>query len=601
MRPSPRPLVVIAAALGLAATAAPAAAVPHAHAVARGSGGAVASLDLDASRAGLAVLRQGGNAVDAAVATAAALGVSEPYVAGPGGGGFMVVYLARSHRVVTIDGRESCPARCTRTMFVGPGGDPLDFDEAVASGLSVGVPGNVATWDVALRRYGTRSLAAALRPAERLARRGFRVDATFREETLHELSKLRAFRSTRRLLLTRSGGALPTGTLLRNPALARTYALVGREGARAFYNGAIARAVARTVRRPPVSAGTPLHVRRGFLTASDMRRYRALLRPPTHVRYRGLDVYGMGPPSSGGSTIGEALRILAGYRLGAEPRALALHHYLEASRLAFADRAAYVADPRYVHVPLRALLSPAYAATRRCLIGERALQSPVAPGDPYPPFGGCGSGSAAGAASEPAGSTNHIVTADRYGNVVSYTQTIEQLGGSGMVVPGYGFLLNNEMTDFDFVPSVPGHRDPNLAAPGKQPRSSMAPTIVLRHRRPWIGVGSPGGSTIITTVLQVLLDRIDFGMPLPRAIAAPRVSQRNATPSEAERAFLRLPVAAVLRRRHGQPLAPLEGPFPIDRELGAVTVVELLGGGRMLAAAEPVRRGGGSALVVSRR
>jgi gamma-glutamyltranspeptidase / glutathione hydrolase len=310
----------------------------------------------------------------------------------------------------------------------------------------------------------------------------------------------------------------------------------------------------------------------------------------------------MSPPSSGGSTIGEALRILAGYRLGAEPRGLALHRYLEASRLAFADRSAYVADPRYVHVPLRALLSSAYAATRRCLIGRRALQSPVAPGDPFPPLEPCRTRPAAAGLVEPFGSTNHLVAADRFGNVVSYTQTIEQLGGSGMAVPGYGFLLNNEMTDFNFVPSsAPGHRDPNLPAPGKQPRSSMSPTIVLHHGRPLLAVGSPGGSSIITTVLQVLLDRIDFHMSLPQAIAAPRVSQRNATPSQAEAAFLRLPVAGVLRRRYGQPLAPLSGDFPIDRELGAVTGIELLGDGRMLAAAEPVRRGGGSALVVRRR
>jgi gamma-glutamyltranspeptidase / glutathione hydrolase len=572
-----------------------------------GTGGAAASVDRDATRTAIRVLRRGGNAVDAAVAAGATLGVTEPYVAGIGGGGFMVVYLAREHRVVTIDGRETAPQSFPQNAFIDPQtGQPIPFTpQRVTSGMAVGVPGTLAAWATAERRYGTMSLPRLLRPAIRIARRGFVVDQTFHDQTQSNLARLGAFSSSRSLFLTPDGQPPAVGSVLRNPDLARTYRLIARRGVGAFYHGPIGAAVAATVQHPPESPENTLgfHIRPGLMTPDDVARYSAPLGRPTHVGYRGLDVYGMQPPSSGGSTVGEALNILEGFDMSTPDRALALHRYIEASKLAFADRNRWVGDPDFVDVPLDGLLSDGFAAERRCLIGPTAASAPVAPGDPNPPFS---SSCAAEPGSTPAGregtSTNHLTVVDREGNVVAFTSTIEQIAGSGMAVPGYGFLLNNEMTDFNFVPSsAPGHRDPNLPAPGKQPRSSMSPTIVLHHGRPLLAVGSPGGSSIITTVLQVLLDRIDFHMSLPQAIAAPRVSQRNATPSQAEAAFLRLPVAGVLRRRYGQPLAPLSGDFPIDRELGAVTGIELLGDGRMLAAAEPVRRGGGSALVVRRR
>jgi gamma-glutamyltranspeptidase/glutathione hydrolase len=253
------------------------------------------------------------------------------------------------------------------------------------------------------------------------------------------------------------------------------------------------------------------------------------------VNYRGLDIYGMAPPSSGGLTTGEALNILSGWNLSSETRVQALFQYLESSRLAFADRGAYIGDADYVSVPQQGLLDPRFAATRRCLIGNKALTSPVAPGNPSPPYMPCASAGAANAGQEGT-QTNHVVTADRWGNVVSYTNTIEQIAGSGMTVPGRGFLLNNEMTDFDFS-SPSGVYDPNLPAGGKRPRSSMDPTIVLRHGTPVFTIGSPGGSTIITTVLQILLNHIDFGMSLPDAIAAPRASQRNTATTLAEPDF----------------------------------------------------------------
>jgi gamma-glutamyltranspeptidase/glutathione hydrolase len=595
-------LVAVGSVTALTTAGAPASAQAdrsQARPVATGRGGAVSSVDLDATRAGIQVLRHGGNAVDAAVATAATLGVTEPFVAGPGGGGFMVIYLARQHRVVTIDGRETCPAACTRNLFI-ENGKPLDFESARHSGLAVGVPGMVATWAQAARRYGRHGFAADLRPAIRRAERGFRIDDTFVQETKESLTDLQAFTSSRRLFL-RHGQPLPVGSILRNPDLAHTYRMLARRGPRFLYHGRLAGAIAHTVQHPPVWSGTPLTVRPGIMTRRDLARYQADEPAPTHVRYRGLDVFGMAPPSSGGSTTGEALNILAGYDMGGDPRALSLHHYLEALRYSFADRNRYVGDPAYVDVPLHGLLAPAYAATRRCLITDHAASSPVAPGSPYPPYSGCPSSGTSATSPDHEQSTNNIVTADRWGNVVAYTNTIEHFAGTGMTVPGYGFLLNNEMTDFDFAPATPGVPDVNLPAGGKRPRSSMDPTIVLRHGRPDFAVGSPGGATIITTVLQILINHIDFGMSLEHAIAAPRVGNFNTPTSFAEQAFLDSPAAKVLQQQYGQQFSLVTGPLQLDKEIGAATGIQVLGHNLFRAAAEPVRRGGGSAMVVHPR
>jgi gamma-glutamyltranspeptidase/glutathione hydrolase len=568
--------------------------------VATGTGGAVATVDLDASAAGLEILRKGGNAVDAAVAAAATLGVTEAYSAGIGGGGFMVVYLAGQRRVVTIDGRETAPAAFRQDSFIDPAtGAPIPLPERITSGLGVGVPGTPATWQRALGRYGTMPLARLLRPAIRVAERGFVVDQTFHDQTASNAERFAAFPATAELFLP--GGAPPAvGSVLRNPDLARTYRLLARHGLRAFYRGRVAEAIVDTVQDPPVDPAATLNVRPGLMTEADLAAYRALDRPPTRVRYRGHQVYGMGPPSSGGSTVGEALNILEGFDLAGESRTRALFHYLEASRLAFADRNRWVGDPDVVDVPLRGLLSQGFADERRCLIGATANASPVPPGDPFPPFGpGCPAAglALAGPAERPA--TSHLTVADRWGNVVSYTLTIEQTGGSGIVVGGHGFLLNNELTDFNPVPLFTGVPDPNLPAPGKRPRSSMSPTIVFRDGRPVLAVGSPGGAAIITTVLQILVEHLDRGASLPEAIAAPRASQRNSDPADAEPAFLAReagPLEALGERfREVQPTAPL------PPEIGAATGIAVGGHGLLQAAAEPVRRGGGSALVVNPR
>ncbi|MEU9122311.1 gamma-glutamyltransferase [Streptomyces sp. NPDC048506] len=555
-----------------------------------GYGGAVASVDADASAAGIAVLKRGGNAVDAAVATAAALGVTEPYSSGIGGGGYFVYYDAKSRTVRTLDGRETAPRSAGKDLFL-EHGKPIPFDEAVTSGLSVGTPGTPATWDTALRRWGSRSLGEVLRPAQRLAARGFTVDATFRKQTADNEARFRDFPATAALFLP--GGRLPVvGSTLKNPDLARTYEELARHGVDALYRGRLGRDVVRTVDRPPVRPGAPRKVRPGALTTDDLRAYRTLSHPPTRTTYRGLDVYGIGPSSSGGTTVAEALNILEKSDLSRLSEQQYLHRYIEASRIAFADRGRWVGDPAYEDVPTKGLTSKRFAASRECLINDhKALTSPLAPGDPRHPAPCASTGRAAPTTYE-GENTTHLTVADKWGNVVAYTLTIEQTGGSGIVVPGRGFLLNNELTDFSFAPADPAVRDPNLPGPGKRPRSSISPTIVLRHGRPVLALGSPGGATIITTVLQTLVNHLDRGMPLVDAIAAPRASQRNAAATELEPGLWNSPV----RRQ----LEAIGHAFKQNPEIGAATGVQRLPDGRWLAAAERVRRGGGSAMVVHR-
>ncbi|PJE99596.1 gamma-glutamyltransferase [Streptomyces carminius] len=598
--------VVLALALALllppsatAGTATDAGRRPPAVPVATGHGGAVASVNPYASRAGLEVLRAGGNAVDAAVATAAALGVVEPYSAGIGGGGYLVHYQARTGRVHTLDGRETAPAAMRPDAFLDPAtGEPIPFGEAVNSGLSVGVPGTPATWEVALERWGTVPLAAALRPATRIAERGFTVSPEFRAQTELNEDRFRDFTPTAELFLP--GGEPPeVGSVFRNPDLAGTYRLLARKGTDALYEGPLAREITRTVQHPPVAPDADRTVRPGLMTAADLDRYRVLFQEPTKVDYRGVEVYSMAPSSSGGTTVGEALNILENFDLAGMDRAGALHHYLEASRLAYADRNRWVGDPAFSEVPTEELLSDRFAKERACLVDpDRALPGPVAPADPRAP--GSGECAAGPGGPEPyeGPSTTHLVTADRWGNVVSYTLTIEQTGGSAITVPGRGFLLNNELTDFDFTPLSQEVDGPNLPGPGKRPRSSMAPTIVLDDGRPLLALGTPGGSTIITTVLQTLVNRLDLGMTLPEAVAAPRLSQRNTADTLAEPDFLdSAPERAALEALGHRFVLPPQAFTPAP-EIGAVAALEVLGGGRYQAVAEPERRGGGSAVVL---
>ncbi len=552
-----------------------------------GSGGAAATVDLAGTQAAIETLRHAGNASDAAVAAAGVLGVTEPYSCGIGGGGFMVIRTA-SGEVTTIDSREESPATMKPDSFW-ENGAPLAFNDARWSGLSAGVPGTVAGWDKALRGYGTWSLGEALQPGIRVARDGFKVDSTFVSQTEPNVDWFDDVPSTAAIYLDRDGTPRDAGSTLRNPDLARTYREIARGGASAFYGGAIAEAIVAAAQHPPIAGDANHRWRPGLITLDDLGRYAAPERTPTHIGYRGLDVWGIGPPSSGGSTVGEALNILEGYSDLAADRTRALHLMLESSRFTFADRNAYLADPDFFDVPLEGLLSDSFAAERRALIHEhRAATSPVPPGDPYDNQGDpAGAGQASATISHPRQSTTHLVVSDRERNVVSYTFTIESTGGNGIVVPGYGFLLNNELTDFNFDSLT----HPNRADADKRPRSSMSPTIITRDGEPFIAVGSPGGSTIPPTVLQVLLERLDLGATLPEAIARPRAAQRNTATTTAEPAFINSPTGRALRLGYGHS-------FSTTAEIGAVTGLEFLTGGRTLAAAEPVRRGGGSAAVV---
>ncbi|HEV2779798.1 MAG TPA: gamma-glutamyltransferase [Actinophytocola sp.] len=584
-------LVGLLVGAGLVA-ATPAAAQATEQPLARGFGGAVVSDTLESTEAGLEVLRRGGTAADAAVAVAAVLGVTDPFVAGLGGGGYFVFYDARRHRVFTIDGRETAPRAADANLFIDPAtGQPYAFATAVTSGLSVGVPGMLATWQRSLDRWGRFSLAQNLQPAIRVADAGFVVDTAIRDQIVGNQQRFAQFTSTRDLFLP--GGAPPAvGTVLRNPDLADTYREIARRGIGAFYGGPIGRDMVDAVRNLPLAPDATITPIPGRMTLDDVRAYRTIDRDPTHMRYRGLDVYGMAPSSSGGITVGLSLNILERSNLSELDRVQALHRYLESTRLAFADRNRYIGDPAFVDVPQRQLLSDRFARQRACLIDpDHAATSPVPPGDPFGP-GQCPQPSAGVAAGEEGMHTNHFAVSDRWGNVVSYTNTIESLGGAGIVVPGRGFLLNNELTDFNFTPTQGSAPDPNLPDAGKRPRSSMSPTIVLKHGRPFLAVGSPGGSTIITTVIQILLNRIDFGMTLPEAIAAPRATQRNTPTTVAEPAFQ----AAV-----GPALMALGHTFTTQTSIGVAAGLEFLPHGEVIAAGEPTRRGGTSAGVVHPR
>jgi gamma-glutamyltranspeptidase/glutathione hydrolase len=546
-----------------------------------GTGGAAASVETLATQAAIDTLKAGGNAIDAAVAAAGVLGVTEPFSCGLGGGGFMVIRPAHG-KVTTIDGRETAPEAMTPTSFW-RNNAPLPFNDARWSGLSVGVPGTPATWERALKKYGTMKLKQVLQPGINVARNGFVIDQTFFDQTDQARIWFDDIPATAALYLDPDGTPHDVGTTFKNPDLARAYELIAKHGVKELYHGQIARAIVDTVQHPVVAptADADHHWYPGVMTLKDLEHYRAPERKPTHVKYRGLDVYSMGPPSSGGSTVGEALNILEGYpNLSTMSRADAFHYFLEASRYSFADRNAYLADPDYYDVPLEGLLSKKYADTRRALITTTAAPGAVAPGDPSPYTKGKASVTAT--MSE---TTTHLTTSDKKGNVVSYTFTIESTGGSGLLVPGWGFLLNNELTDFNYDSTT----HPNRVEGGKRPRSSMAPTIVLKHNKPFLALGSPGGSTIITTVLQILFDRLDQGMTLPQAIADPRASQRNATNTGGEPAFLSSPLKTQLEAKGHH--------FNNGGEIGAATGIEFLGGGHVLAAAEPVRRGTGSAMV----
>jgi gamma-glutamyltranspeptidase/glutathione hydrolase len=553
--------------------------------VATGTGGAVATISEKASQAALTILNKGGNAVDAAVAAAATLGVTDPFSCGIGGGGFMVIYLAKEGRVITIDHRETAPASFNPSVFV-ENGKPIDFDTAVASGLSVGVPGTVRGWHEALDRYGTMSFKQVLAPAIDVATHGFKVGPALHELAVENEKKFQLFATTSQLYL-KNGHALPAGALIKNPDLAKAYREIAAHGYKAFYEGPMAQAIVGAVNRPPLASGANATVRTGAMLLSDLANYEARIRQPVHSTYRGYDLYGMPLPSSGGMTVAEGLNILEGFDLKTMQRTQVEHLYLEASRLAFADRNAYLGDPEYVDAPVDGMLSKQFAAQRRSLIRPDKAAGVVPAGDaflyeydqsfPLRPQQNL--------IQKEGTHTTHLTVSDKDGNVVSYTFTIESWGGSGIVVPGYGFILNNEMTDFDFQGPAP-----NVPEAFKRPRSSMAPTIALKNGKPAFTIGSPGGATIITTVLQTIVNFVDLGMTMSEAIDAPRLSQRNALTTDVEPGFASTPDAHALESLGHKWSAHPE-------EIGAANALVFNANGTVTAVSESHRHGGGTALV----
>ncbi|MEV4779901.1 gamma-glutamyltransferase [Burkholderia sp. LMU1-1-1.1] len=552
--------------------------------VATGTGGAVATISEPASKAALAILDQGGNAIDAAVAAAATLGVTDPFSCGIGGGGFMMIYLAKDKRVITIDHRETAPASFTPTVFQ-ENGAPMKFETVRDSGMSVGVPGTVRGWHEALDRYGSMSFRQVLAPAIAVATNGFEISENFSRMAGENKNKFAMFPATAAMYL-KNGEAIAAGGTLRNPDLAKAYRELAAGGVKAFYSGKMARAVVDAVNRPATAPG--VRVRGGDMTLADLANYEARLRQPVRSTYRGYDIYGMPLPGSGGIAIAEALNILEGYDLKSMPRAQAEHLYLEASRLAFADRNAYLADPEYVDAPVAGLLNKDYAALRRQQIDVAQARRPAAAGDPYA-FQSDQSVPLRPAVSarmlKEGAHTTHLTVSDKDGNIVAYTYTIEDWGGSGIVVPGYGFLLNNEMTDFDFS----GPR-PNVPEAGKRPRSSMSPTLAFRNGKPAFSIGSPGGATIITTVLQTIVNHVDLGMTMPDAVNAPRLSERNGEATDVEPGFPGSAQAAALEKIGQRWSATPE-------EIGAANALVFNPDGTVTAVSEGRRHGIGSALV----
>lgn len=492
--------------------------------------GVVAVSHPAAAAAGARMLAAGGNAIDAAAAVQFALNVVEPQSSGIGGGGFMLIHLATGETVI-VDSRERAPAAASADMFA-PEGLPMEFPLASTSGVAVGVPGTLRGIDTALTRWGTKTLAETLAPAIELAQHGFRVNRFLAADIDRDRGRTQIHPETAAIF--RPGGVpLAEGDWLVQPDLARTLKLIAAEGPDAFYRGPLARAIVEAQRRARSELG---EAGKGRMTLADLADYQVVIRQPLVGRYRGWTLAGMPPPSSGGLTVLQMLGLLERFPLGdaaqgygfGSPRTL--HAMIEAMRLAFADRALWIGDADAVAVPGQGLLRAKYLETRAALIQpDRRMETPVA-GDPLP------WDAAVPRPNPPRGRgesphTTHFSIVDRWGNVVSYTSTIEFTWGSGITVPGYGFLLNNELTDFNFVPAVDAAGNPgaNDAAPGKRPRSSMAPTLLFRDGKPVAAYGSPGGATIINSVLNLTLNLVDHGMTLPQAIAAPRLSVTHAT------------------------------------------------------------------------
>jgi gamma-glutamyltranspeptidase / glutathione hydrolase len=475
-----------------------------------GQSGMVVAQDARAARIGADILKRGGNAVDAAVAVGFALAVSYPRAGNIGGGGFMVMHLADGTDT-TIDYREAAPAAINAKSFLDESGN-ADPGKSRDSALAIGVPGTVAGLALAEQKYGSGqfTLADLLAPAIAMARDGIAVTDDTADSLPSAQARLARWPASAKIFFKADGSALGPGNQLVQSDLADTLETVARAGPRAFYDGPMAEKIAAAVQ----AAG-------GVMTTDDLKNYQAIERPPVRGSYRGYDIVSMAPPSSGGVELIEMLNILEGYDLGSVARAdaaRALHLLIEAMKRAYADRALFLGDPDRVANPVALLTSKSYAA------GWRAGIDPVR--------ATASADIRAGEVARPEGrNTTHFSVVDRFGNAVANTYTLNFSYGVGLVAEGTGVLLNNELDDFAAKPYVPNAyglvgAEANEPGPGKRPLSSMTPTILLKDGKPFLVTGSPGGSRIITTVLQIIVNVIDRGMDIAAAVAAPRIHEQ---------------------------------------------------------------------------
>jgi gamma-glutamyltranspeptidase/glutathione hydrolase len=465
--------------------------------------GIVGSANEAASRVGVAILQQGGNAVDAAIAVGFALAVTYPAAGNLGGGGFMVLRLADG-RETTIDYRETAPSAASRDMFLDDAGAAVAERSRVGA-LAAGIPGSIAGLAYAHEKYGRLPWAALIAPAVTLARDGIEVDWELAKELAAKRTTLARFPASARVFLKADGTAPVAGDRLVQPDLARTLSTIAEQGPAVFYRGAIADQIVAEMARTG-----------GLITKTDLAAYQAKERPPVAGTFRGCRIITIGPPSSGGVALLELLNVLEGYPLGeyGHNSSRAMHLMAEAERRVYADRSEWLGDPDFVEVPVSGLVSKRYAQHIREAIPETraTLSSDVKPGRPR---------------DFEHSETTHYSVVDADGNAVATTTTLNGAFGSGQMVTGAGFLLNNEMDDFSAKPGTPNMfgltgGDANAISPGKRMLSSMTPTIVAKDGRTLLVLGSPGGSRIITTVLQVVLNVLEFGMDVQEAVDAPR-------------------------------------------------------------------------------
>ncbi|WP_439594793.1 gamma-glutamyltransferase [Falsiroseomonas sp.] len=463
-----------------------------------------------ASEAARQVLREGGGALDAAIAAAVMLTLTEPQASGIGGGALLLHYDGESQSIAAWDGRETAPAAATPRLFLNPDGSPMRFAEAMEGGRSVGVPGLLRMLEAAHQATGRLPWARLLAPTIALAEQGFTVSPRMAAAIAANAEPLRRDPGARAYFFAEDGRPLPAGHTLRNPALAATLRQVAQQGADALHRGTLAETIAAAVQG---------HANPGGMTAADLAGYAPVLRPAVCAPYRAFRICGFGPPSSGGVAVGQILGVLEHFDLqGLDPLGADAAHLLgEAGRLAFADRNLYLADADFGRVPVAGLLEEPYLTARAQLVDRERAMAPPRPGNPRWRL--------AGLAPQPAehgSGTSHISVVDGFGDAVSMTSTIEAVMGSRIFVGG--FLLNNELTDFSFVPEVDGRPVANRVEPGKRPRSSMSPTIVLDGGgRPVLLVGSAGGARIIGHVAQSLVAMLDWNLPPEAALALPRI------------------------------------------------------------------------------